>query len=195
MNSLFRSFCCQQHRVAHKRQRASSHFTTLFPLAAAAVTLDVMAALTTKDIGLVKLLKGPSSSFPRFLCPDIRRSSRRTGSTRTTHCSILTMLQHLSWILGVMCVTGKEWSWQKPLANQIHGCEGRPAGWFYSTRSTCLFPFKTIKHCRISSPKDVSHHFTVFENNPKCLIRIFTSKVIVKWDFLSYFQTCLRQKI
>ena len=63
VNSLFRSFCCQQHRVAHKRQRASSHFTTLFPLAAAAVTLDVMAALTTKDdIGLVKLLKGPSSS-------------------------------------------------------------------------------------------------------------------------------------
>ena len=62
VNSLFRSFCCQHRTQAAASQR--SHFTTLFPLAAvAAVTLDVMAALTTKDdIGLVKLLKGPSSS-------------------------------------------------------------------------------------------------------------------------------------
>ena len=38
----------------------------------------------------------------------------------------------------------------------------RKACWFYSTRSTCLFPFKAIKHCGISSPEDVSHHFMVY---------------------------------
>lgn len=57
----------------------------------------------------------------------------------------------------------------------------RKACWFYSTRSTCLFPFKAIKHCGISSPEDVSHHFMVYP----CARKVFQTYSLCKSSKMS----------